>query len=81
MFGFVEGVPLVSSRFVCSLPDVSKISSSGGTRFVFFLGGGFGGGGIEGAKCDSEGAKIPKFAENGRFRPLVSSDGWGGQVG
>ena len=25
----------------------------------------FCGGGIEGAKCDSEGAKIQKFAENG----------------
>ena len=38
-------------------------------------------GGIEGAKCDSEGAKIQKFAEGTFF----SSDGggggkWGGQI-
>ena len=32
-------------------------------------------GGIEGAKCDSEGAKIQKFAENDLFWPFFSSDG------
>ena len=37
-------------------------------------------GGIEGAKCDSEGAKIQKFAENGWFWPFFPSD-WGGKWG
>ena len=40
-------------------------------------------GGIEGAKCDSEGAKIQKFTENGWFGQFFSSDlgqvGGGGQ--
>ena len=39
----------------------------------------FCGGGIEGAKCDSEGAKIQKFAENGWFWPFFLLTG--GQVG
>ena len=47
--------------------------SSGGTRNFFV-------GGIEGAKCDSEGAKIKKYAENGWFWPFFSSD-WGGKWG
>ena len=42
---------------------------SGGTRNFFLWGG------IEGAKCDSEGAKIQKVAENGWFWLCFSSDG------
>ena len=38
-------------------------------------------GGIKEEKCDSEGAKIQKFAENGWFWPFFSSDGgkWGAE--
>ena len=39
--------------------------------------------GIEGAKCDSEGAKIQKFACDGWFWPFFSSDGgckWGEEL-
>ena len=39
--------------------------------FFFFFGGG-----IEGAKCISEGAKIKRFAQNGWFLQFFSSD-WG----
>ena len=42
--------------------------------FLFFVGG------IKGAKYDSEGANIQKFAENSWFLPFFSSDGgvkWG----
>ena len=39
------------------------IDTSGGTRNFLV-------GGIEGAKCDSEGAKIQKFVENGWFWPF-----------
>ena len=49
------------------------ILASGGTRNFFV-------GGIEGEKCDSEGAKNPKFAKNGWFWPFFSSD-WGGKWG
>ena len=45
--------------------------------FFFFLWEG----GIEGAKCISEGAKIQKFAKNGRFSPFFSSDEGGGKWG
>ena len=44
-------------------------SHCGGTRNFFV-------GGIEGAKCDSEGAKIQKFAEKAYFGHFFSSD-WG----
>ena len=33
---------------------------------------------MEGAKCDSEGAKIQKFAKNGLFWPFFSSN-WGAE--
>ena len=52
--------------------SVQGTPNSTGTRNFFV-------GGIEGAKCDSEGVKIQKFAENGWFWPYFSSDG--GQVG
>ena len=46
--------------------------------FFFF----FCGGGIEGVKCSSDGAKIQKFAENGWFWPCFSWGGgkWGGRA-
>ena len=44
---------------VAKIPSARiSLAYSGGTR-IFFVGG------IEGAKCDSDGAKIQKFAENG----------------
>ena len=38
-------------------------------------------GGIEGGKCDSEGAKIQKFAENGLFYNFFLMTGGGGASG
>ena len=50
-----------NSPFSDGIPRKSEILavSSGSTRNFFW------GGGIEGEKCNSEGAKIQKFAENG----------------
>ena len=50
-----------------------EVNSVAAPEFFFLWGG------IEGAKCDSEGAKIQIFAKNGLFWPFFSSD-WG-QVG
>ena len=67
-----------SSQFYVTRLHLFHKASGGGTRNFFV-------GGIEGAKSDSEGAKIKKFAKNGWFWPFfsfwlggIASDGGGG---
>ena len=53
-----------------------RYSPSVATSEFFCWGGGWGGvEGIERAECTSEGARIQKFLQNGRFFLFVPSDG------
>ena len=67
----------VLSRNVCFTPgnQLSVFTSSQAVAVPEFFCGG-----IEEAKCDSEGEKIQKFAGNGWFWPLFPSD-WGKEGG
>ena len=62
--------PILSLNILSSCHQHSEIQqikdplTSGGIRIFFF------GGGTEGEKCISEGAKLLKFAENGWFLPF-----------